>query len=440
MIRNKQQATDRQYNFQMLDRIYLREKLTELRQALASRGWDMGLLDEILSLDEKRKALIREADDLRARRNELSRQVAELKKKGEDATGLIETVRKTGDRLSEIERLEKEADQAFVQAWLSVPNIPDKSVPAGKDETGNVVISEWGKKPEFPFAPMAHWDIGPMLGIMDFEAAARMSGSRFVVFRRAGCKLVRALMNFFLDVNTAEYGYTEIWPPALIREDAAVGSGHLPKFREEMYYTGDEDRLYLTPTAELPLANLHMGETLREEQLPLKYTAYSPCFRREAGSYGKDVRGMIRVHQFDKVELFRYVLPESSGQALEEMRAEAEGLLRRLGLPYRVVELCAGDLGFASVKTYDLEAWSPGVGKWLEVSSISNTGDFQARRSGTRLRRRDGEMAWPHTLNGSGLAFARVIVAILENYQLDGAAVRIPDALVPYTGTDVITP
>jgi len=424
----------------MLDRIYLREKVDDLRRALADRGWDQSLLDEIIQLDEKRRSLVKEADDLRARRNELSRQVAELKKKGEDATGVIETVRKMAERLGEIERLEAEAEEAFGRAWLSVPNLPHESVPVGPDESGNVVVSEWGEKPEFSFQPMAHWDMGPLLGIMDFEATARMSGSRFVMFKGAGCRMVRALMNFFLDVNTAEYGYTEVWPPALARGDAATGSGHLPKFREEMYYTGDEDGLYLIPTAELPLANLHMGETLREEQLPLKYTAYSPCFRREAGSYGKDVRGMIRIHQFDKVELFRYVMPEESDEALEEMRAEAEGLLRRLNLPYRVVELCTGDLGFASAKTYDLEAWSPGVGKWLEVSSISNTGDFQSRRSGTRLRRKDGEMRWPHTLNGSGLAFPRVIVAILENYQAEGGVVRIPDALVPYMGTEVITP
>ncbi|MGC8893724.1 MAG: serine--tRNA ligase [candidate division WOR-3 bacterium] len=424
----------------MLDRIYLRERADELRKALANRGWDQSLLDDVISLDERRRVLVGEADDLRARRNELSKRVAELKKRNEDATEAIETVRKLADRLSEIERLEAEATEAFNRAWLSLPNIPHESVPVGKDAGDNRILYEWGERQSFSFQPLAHWDLGPMLGILDFESAARMSGSRFVMFRGLGSRMVRALMNFFLDVNTAEYGYTEVWPPILAREAAAVGSGHLPKFREEMYYTGDEDGLYLAPTAELPLANLHMGETLREEQLPLKYTAYTPCFRREAGSYGKDVRGMIRVHQFDKVELFRYVLPEQSDQALEEMRSEAEGLLRRLGLPYRVVELCTGDLGFAAIRTYDLEAWAPGIGRWLEVSSISNTGDFQARRSGTRLRRKDGTMAWPHTLNGSGLAFPRVIVAILENYQAQGGVVRVPDALVPYMGTDVIAP
>ncbi len=424
----------------MLDRVYLREKAEDLRQSLVNRGWDQSIIDEVISLDEKRRSLVREADELRARRNELSKRVAELKKRGEDANELIETVRQISDRLAEVEKLETEATEAFNRAWLSLPNIPDESVPVGKDATENRIIREWGQRPNFPFQPLAHWDLGPLLGIIDFEAAARMSGSRFVMFKGAGSKLVRALMNFFLDINTMEYGYTEVWPPVLARDVAAIGSGHLPKFREEMYYTGDEDGLYLAPTAELPLANLHMGETLREEQLPLKYTAYTPCFRREAGSYGKDVRGMIRVHQFDKVELFRYVLPEQSNKALQEMLSEAEGLLMRLGLPYRVVELCTGDLGFASAKTFDLEAWAPGVGKWLEVSSLSNTGDFQSRRSGTRLRRKDGEMSWPHTLNGSGLAFARVIVAILENYQLEGGVVRVPDALVPYMGMDVIKP
>ncbi len=429
-----------QYNFPMLDRAYLREREPELRNSLIARGWDEKILDEILALDERRRALIREADDLRARRNELSRAVGEMKKRGEDAAEIMGSVRRVSERLDELERLEKEAEDEFARAWLSLPNIPHESVPRGKDESENIVVAEWGEKPRFSFKPAAHWDLGPALGIMDFEAAARLSGSRFVLFRGVGSRLVRALMNFFLDVNTTEYGYTEIWPPALVRSEAALGSGHLPKFREEMYYTGDEDGLYLIPTAELPLANLHMGQTLREEQLPLKYTAYSPCFRREAGSYGKDVRGMIRVHQFDKVELFRYVLPENSFQALEEMRAEAEGLLQRLCLPYRVVELCTGDLGFASAKTYDLEVWAPGIERWLEVSSISNTTDFQARRSGTRLRRKDGTMSWPHTLNGSGLAFARVIVAILENYQLEGGLVRVPDALLPYMGTDVIGP
>lgn len=424
----------------MLDRIYLREKADELRRSLANRGWDQALLDAVIALDEKRRSLVKEADDLRARRNELSKQVAELKKRGEDPSGAIETVRKIADRLAEIEKLETEATDAFNQTWLSLPNIPHESVPVGKEASENRILYEWGEKPEFSFQPLAHWDLGPMLGIMDFEAAARMSGSRFVMFRGAGSRMVRALMNFFLDINTAEYGYTEVWPPVLAKAAAATGSGHLPKFREEMYYTGDEDGLYLIPTAELLLANLHMGETLREDQLPLKYTAYTPCFRREAGSYGKDVRGIIRVHQFDKVELFRYVLPEQSDKALEEIRAEAEGLLQRLNLPYRVVELCTGDLGFAANRTYDLEAWAPGLGRWLEVSSVSNTGDFQSRRSGTRLRRKDGTMTWPHTLNGSGLAFARVIVAILENYQATGGVVRIPDALVPYMGTEVITP
>jgi len=424
----------------MLDRVYLREKADELRAGLIKRGWDISILDEVIALDEKRRRLVREADELRSRRNELSKRIGELKKRGEDATEVMAQVREIAERLAEIERLESEADEAFTEAWLSLPNLPDESVPVGKDEADNIVLYEWGEKPKFSFQPLAHWDLGPLLGIMDFEAAARISGSRFVLFKRDGSRMVRALMNFFLDVNTAEYGYTEVWLPVLAREEAARGSGHLPKFREEMYYTGDEDGLYLIPTAELPLANLHMGETIREENLPLKYTAYTPCFRREAGSYGKDVRGMIRVHQFDKVELFRYVLPEESEKALEEMRAEAEALLRRLNLHYRVVELCTGDLGFASAKTYDLEVWAPGIGRWLEVSSISNTKDFQARRAGTRLRRKNGQMDWPHTLNGSGLAFPRVIIAILENYQAPGGVVRVPDALVPYMGTEVIVP
>jgi len=424
----------------MLDRVYLREKSDVLCDALRKRGEDPSLLDELLRLDDERKRLVTEANDLRSKRNEMSKRVSELKKKGQDATGVIESVRAMGDRLGQVEAAEREAEEAFARAWMEVPNIPDERTPVGPDETGNLVVREWGEKPSFAFKPAAHWDIGPLLGILDFETASRMSGSRFVMFRRAGARLVRALLNFFLDVNTADYGYTEVMPPVLVRKEAAVGSGHLPKFREEMYYTGDEDGLYLVPTAELPLANLHAGETLMEAALPLKYTAYTPCFRREAGSYGKDVRGMIRVHQFDKVELFRYTMPEQSARALDEMVAEAEGLLQRLGLHYRVVQLCTGDLGFASAITYDLEAWAPGVEKWLEVSSVSNTRDFQARRSGTRLRLRSGETTYPHTLNGSSLAFARVIVAILENYQLENGSVRVPDALAPYMGMDVLTP
>jgi len=317
--------------------------------------------------------------------------------------------------------------------------VPHPSVPEGRDSADNVVVREWGEEPEFDFEPKAHWDLGPMLGVLDFQRASRMSGSRFVMLRGWGARLARALITFFLDVNVNERGYQEVWPPALVREETAVGTGHLPKFREEMYRT-ELDGLYLIPTAEVPLAYMHAGETLREEDLPLKYTAYTPCFRREAGSYGKDVRGMIRLHQFDKVELFRFVRPEESYEHLEEMVREAEELVRRLGLKYRVVLLCTGDLGFAAAKTYDIEVWAPGLKRWLEVSSVSNTEDFQARRTKTRLRRADGTTTYPHTLNGSALALPRIIIALLETYQRKDGSVRVPDALIPYVGTELITP
>ncbi len=423
----------------MLDRVWLREKAEELKEAFRKRGEDPAEVDALLELDRRRRAIITEANELRRRRNELSEAVAEAKRRGEDASDIIAKVKEVSARLKELEKLERQLEEEFNSKWLMVPNVPHPSVPEGRDSSDNVVVREWGEEPEFDFEPKAHWDLGPMLGVLDFQRASRMSGSRFVMLRGWGARLARALINFFLDVNVNERGYQEVWPPALVREETAVGTGHLPKFREEMYRT-ELDGLYLIPTAEVPLAYMHAGETLREEDLPLKYTAYTPCFRREAGSYGKDVRGMIRLHQFDKVELFRFVRPEESYEHLEEMVREAEELVRRLGLKYRVVLLCTGDLGFAAAKTYDIEVWAPGLKRWLEVSSVSNTEDFQARRTKTRLRRADGTTTYPHTLNGSALALPRIIIALLETYQRKDGSVRVPDALIPYVGTELITP
>ncbi len=417
----------------------MRERAEDLKEAFRKRGEDPAEVDALLELDRRRREVITEANELRRRRNELSEAVAQAKRAGEDPSEIIAKVREVSARLKELEKLERQLEEEFEERWLLVPNVPHSSVPVGAGAEDNVVVREWGEEPKFDFEPKAHWDLGPMLGVLDFKRASRMSGSRFVMLRGWGARLARALINFFLDVNVNEWGYQEVWPPALVKEETAVGTGHLPKFREDMYRT-ELDGLFLIPTAEVPLAYMHAGETLREEDLPLKYTAYTPCFRREAGSYGKDVRGMIRLHQFDKVELFRFVKPEESYEHLEEMVREAEELVRRLGLRYRVVLLCTGDMGFAAAKTYDIEVWAPGLKRWLEVSSVSNTEDFQARRTKTRLRKADGTTTYPHTLNGSALALPRIIIAILETYQRADGSVKVPEALVPYMGTELITP
>ncbi len=401
---------------------------------------DPGIVDRLLELDRRRRALQKELDDLRNLRNEKSKLVGQYKREGKDASAIIEEVRKIGDRIKALEEQKKEADTAFQREWDLIPNLPHESVPFGLDESGNQVVSTWGEPRTFDFEPKAHWDLGPQLGILDFEVSGKISGARFVTYKGAGALLERALINFFLDVHTREHGYQEVFPPVLVRPDTMYGSGQLPKFEEEMYYV-ERDDLYLIPTAEVPLANLHRNQILQERDLPLYYTAYTACFRREAGSYGRDVRGMIRLHQFNKVELFKYTRPEDSYDELEKMRRDAERILQMLNLPYRVVLLCTGDMGFAAAKTYDLEVWAPGLQRWLEVSSVSNTEDFQARRTKTRFRRKDGTVDYVHTLNGSGLATPRVFIAILENYQQPDGSVVIPEVLRPYMGgMEVIEP
>ncbi len=418
----------------------LRENPDIIKEALKKRGYETEVVDELLELDRKRREIIKEEDSLRKIRNEKSKEVSKTKKAGGDATSIIEEVRGIGDRIKLLSEERKKVEDIFNRKLLELPNIPHKSVPLGQDETENVVTRHWGEKREFDFTPKPHWDIGEILGILDFERAGKISGSRFVIYRKEGALLERALINFFLDIHTKEHGYEEIYPPYLVREESMYASGHLPKFREEMYFAS-EDKLFLIPTAEVVLANLHRDEIVPEKELTKKYVAYTSCFRREAGSYGKDVRGMIRVHQFNKVELFKYTKPEDSYEELESMLKDAERILQMLEIPYRIVELCTGDLGFAATKTYDIEAWAPGLNRWLEVSSVSNTEDFQARRANARFRRKNGKVEFMHTLNGSGLATPRVFIAILENYQQEDGSVVIPEVLRPYMGgLEIIKP
>ncbi len=417
----------------MLDLRYIRSERKVLEEALRKRGMDPSVLDELAVLDEKRRKLVKEGDDLRKEKNRLSELVGQLKKKGEDATEVIQQIKEMSKKIKEIEEEEKKVSEEFKAKWALIPNIPHESVPVGKDENDNVVVRTWGEVREFPFEPKPHWELCEKLGILDLKAASEMSGSRFALYKGAGALLERALINFFLDLHTQKHGYTEIFPPVLVREETIFSSGQLPKFKDEVYYI-EKDELYLIPTAEVSLANLFRNTILDEDMLPMYFAAYTPCFRREAGSYGKDVRGIIRMHQFNKVELFKFTRPEESYDELAKMLKDAEEVLQLLKIPYRVVELCTGDLGFAAAKTYDIEAWAPGVKRWLEVSSVSNTESFQARRAGTRFRRKGGKVEYVHTLNGSGLATPRTFIAIIENYQREDGSIEIPEVLRPYMG------
>lgn len=425
----------------MLDLKLVREEPAFVRERLALRGKPelLEMVDRILVLDEERRALIVEVDALRARRNEVSPRVAELKRAGEHeaAEVVIREMREMGETLSAREAQLGGIEEEIRNILLLIPNLPDEDVPPGGVEE-NKVLREWGEERSFDFALRTHWELGESLGILDFPRGAKVAGSGFPVYVGLGARLERALINFMMDLHSREHGYTEVWPPFLINHQAALGTGHLPKFGEDMYEVPG-DGLFLVPTAEVPVTNLHGGELLDGDQLPIRYVAYTPCFRREAGAHGKETRGLIRLHQFDKVELVRFERPEASEAALEMLTSHAETVLKRLGLRYRVLLLAAGDLGFSNAKTYDLEVWAPGVERWLEVSSCSLYTDYQARRAGIRFRPGSGERPqYLHTLNGSALALARTVVAILESYQESDGSVRVPDALVPYLGTDRI--
>ncbi|HEX8393756.1 MAG TPA: serine--tRNA ligase [Longimicrobium sp.] len=424
----------------MIDVRLLRQDPDALRGRLAARGkrdeTDRAV-DTVLARDAERRALIGEGDELKARRNAVSQEVGLRKRKGEPADDLIAETRAVGDRIREIDARLRDLEAEIEHVLLRVPNVTDPSVPAGGEEA-NTVVRTWGERREFAFAPRPHWDIGAELGLLDLAGGARVAGSGFPAYRGTGARLQRALINFFLDLHTGEHGYTEVEPPFLVTRDAMQGTGQYPKFVEDGdAYEIAEDGLFLVPTSEVPLVNLLREQMLEPGTLPVKFTAYSPCFRREAGSAGKDTRGLLRLHQFDKVELVRFEEPERSAQALEEITAQAEKVLQLLELPYRVLLLAAGDTGFGSVKTYDLEVWAPGVDRWLEVSSASNMGDFQARRAGIRYRPEAGaKPEFVHTLNASGVALPRTVIALLENGQQEDGSVIIPQALRPYLGTD----
>lgn len=425
----------------MLELKVLREETERVREALLRRGNGelLEMLDRVLALDGERRELIAAVDTLRARRNEASSRVAGLKRAGshEEAEAVILEMRTVGREISEKEARLTTVEDEIREHLLLIPNLPQPVVPAGGVEA-NQVIRTWGDEPTFDFEPKPHWDIGEDLGIIDLPRGAKVAGSGFPLYVGLGARLERAMINFMVDLHAREHGYTEVWPPYLVNYQTAVGTGQLPKFGDDMYQVPG-DGLYLIPTAEVPVTNLHAEELLNNSQLPIRYVAYSPCFRREAGAHGKDTRGITRVHQFDKVELVHFETPERSDEALEELTGHAEKVLQLLGLRYRVLLLAAGDLGFASAKTYDIEVWAPGAGRWLEVSSCSVFTDFQARRAGIRYRPAGGEKPrFVHTLNGSGLALARTVIALLETYQQADGTIQLPEALVPYFGQDRI--
>jgi seryl-tRNA synthetase len=417
----------------MIDVRLLRENLDELKARMATRGAEIDW-DEAVRVDRERREGLANIERLKEKKNRLSGEIGKLKKSGGDATSLMRESEEVSEAIRASEGPLAEIEAQFERFMLTLPNLPHPSVKIGRNETENKEVRRWGEPRQFDFPAKNHWDIGEELGILDFERAAKLAGARFAVYRNAGARLERALINFMLDLHTAENGYMEMLPPALANRNALVGTGQLPKFEEDLFHLAPGD-YFLIPTAEVPLTNLHRDEMLEKEQLPIKYVAYTPCFRSEAGSYGKDVRGLIRQHQFNKVEMVKFSEPETSYDELESMVQNAEEVLKRLKVPYRVVELCTGDLGFGAAKTYDLEVWLPGQNAYREISSCSNCEDFQARRANIRYRKETkGRPIFVHTLNGSGLAVGRTLVAVLENYQQRDGSVIVPQALRAYMG------
>jgi seryl-tRNA synthetase len=415
----------------MLDMRLLREEDARVRAGIAHKGGAIDL-DEILALDQERRDLLVEAEALRHKRKESSKEIGRVAQAGGDIAAAKEAMRAVGGRISELDAQLKEVETRRDRLLLGVPNLPHESVPVGSNADSNRLVRSWGEQRSFDFEPRPHWDIGELLGIIDFQRAARMTGAGFPMLCGLGARLQRALIQFMLDLHVNEHGYREVLPPFLCNAAAMTGTGQLPKMEEDMYRLPD-DGLYLIPTAEVPVTNIYREEII-DEELPIKLTAYTPCFRREAGAAGRDTRGLIRLHQFDKVEMVKFVEPEGSFEELEKLLAEAEDVLQRLGLHYRVLELCTGDLSFAAAKCYDIELWAPGYGDWLEVSSCSNFADFQARRAGIRYRNSEGRTEFVHTLNGSGVALPRLMVALLENGQNEDGSVELPEALWPYMG------
>jgi seryl-tRNA synthetase len=415
----------------MLEAKYIREHIDEVKEKLALRDQTINL-DRFLVIDEERRRTIQEWEKLRALQKKVSDEVSKKKKEGIDASGLIGEMRKVSQELKRLDEVVEEKQKTLQDLLLVIPNLPHLSVPKGKDSSDNVEVRRWGEIPKFDFEPKPHWDLGEELGILDFKAGAKIAGARFTLYWDLGAKLERALINFMLDLHTREHGYREVLPPFMVNRLTMTGTGQLPKFEEELFKVEGTD-YFLIPTAEVPVTNIHQEEVLEEDALPLYYTAYTPCFRKEAGSYGKDTRGLIRQHQFNKVELVKFTSPENSYDELEKLLSDAEEVLKRLKLPYRVVNLCTGDLGFSAAKTYDIEVWLPGQNTFKEISSCSNFEDFQARRAKIRYRLSGkSKTEYVHTLNGSGLAVGRTLVAILENYQQADGSVMIPEVLRHY--------
>lgn len=418
----------------MLDLKFLRANFNEVKEKLKFRGEDLTDLGRFEELDAKRRELIAQTEELKSKRNEVSQQIAQLKREKQDADHLIVEMREVGDRVKQLDEELRSVEEELELLLLSIPNVPHESTPIGETEDDNVEVRKWGEIKQFDFEPKPHWDLGTDLNILDFERASKVTGSRFVFYKGLGARLERALINFMMDLHMDEHGYEEILPPYMVNRTSMTGTGQLPKFEEDAFKIKEED-YFLIPTAEVPVTNLHRDEILSGDQLPIAYTAYSACFRSEAGSAGRDTRGLIRQHQFNKVELVRFVKPEDSYDELEKLTGHAEKVLQLLGLPYRVLSMCTADLGFTAAKKYDIEVWIPSYETYREISSCSNFESFQARRANIRFRRdTKAKPEHVHTLNGSGLAIGRTVAAILENYQQEDGSIQIPEVLRPYMG------
>jgi seryl-tRNA synthetase len=417
------------------DLAYFRANLDQIAERLATRGNALNL-DQLRELDTRRRAAISQAEELKRRRNEETTQIARLRREGVDTAGQQKQVRALGEEIGALDTQVSALDEQFRELLAGIPNLPHESVPVGKDAADNVEVRRVGQPPKFDFEPKTHWDLGPELGILDLERATKLTGARFALYWGMGARLERALINFMLDVHTRQHGYTEVLPPFMVNSQSLYGTGQLPKFKEDLFKCEGHD-FWLIPTAEVPVTNIYRDEVIEADSLPVKLCAYTPCFRSEAGSYGRDVRGIIRQHQFQKVELVKFARPEESYDELEKLTADAEDILRRLGLPFRTVALSTGDMGFSSAKTYDIEVWLPGQNDYKEISSCSNFEAFQARRANIRFRG-GKKTEHAHTLNGSGLAVGRTWVAIVENYQQKDGSVLVPEALQPYVGAEVI--
>jgi len=423
----------------MLDPKFIRENSDIVRQSLKNRSDNPKLVDDFLELDTQRKKIVQEVETLKSEKNEASKKIGELIKEKKDVSVAKEKVSKLSLLISEQDEILKQVENKYYSLLDMIPNIPHETVPIGKTEADNVKVKEWGKIREYKFKPKDHVELGNINGLFDFERGAKITGSGFPLYTGQGARLERILINFMLDVHTKEHGYKEIFPPFMVNRKSMRGTGQIPKLEEDMYQLKDED-LFLIPTAEVPVTNMHSDEIIEEKDLPICYTAYTPCFRREAGSYGKDTKGLIRVHQFDKVEMVKYCTPETSMEELEKLLIDAEDILKRLELPYRVLSLCTSDISFAAHKCYDIELWAPGTGKWLEVSSCSVFNDFQARRANIKYKPKDAskKKTFLHTLNGSGVALARLVIAIIETYQNEDGSINLPEVLVPYFGSKKI--